>query len=93
VSTLERPQFGMSTSMTRPMLDEMGTRLMAVVAEGERAGSICQPTEFMEKVASQAKPTWKPDTPTRGTWASNAQGRRYGLAHSAIISPPDSLSD
>ena len=25
------------------------------------------------------EPRWKPDTPSRGTWASNAQGRRYGF--------------
>ncbi len=30
-------------------------------------------------VAQAAMPTWKPDAPSRGTWASNAQGRRYGF--------------
>jgi putative DNA methylase len=33
----------------------------------------------METVAREAQPTWKPDVPSRGTWASNAQGRRYGF--------------
>ena len=33
----------------------------------------------MEAVARKAKPTWKPDAPSRGTWASNAQGRYYGF--------------
>jgi putative DNA methylase len=33
----------------------------------------------MEAVARMAQPTWKPDAPSRGTWASNAQGRRYGF--------------
>lgn len=57
----------------------MGMRLMTIVAEGERGRLYLPPTEYMEKVARQAKPTWKPDAPSRGTWASNAQGRRYGF--------------
>lgn len=57
----------------------MGMRLMAVVAEGERGRVYVAPTSEMEAVAHEAKPTWKPDTPSRGTWASNAQGRRYGF--------------
>jgi len=59
--------------------DRMGARLMAVVAEGKRSRVYLSPTEEMEGVARQAKPTWKPETPSRGTWASNAQGRHYGF--------------
>jgi putative DNA methylase len=33
----------------------------------------------MEIAAGKAKPGWKPDNPSRGTWASNAQGRYYGF--------------
>ena len=57
----------------------MGTRLMAIVAQGDRARIYLPPTESMEIVARQARPTWKPETPCRGTWGSNAQGRRYGF--------------
>ena len=57
----------------------MGERLMAVVAQGERSRVYLTPTLKMEKVARSAQPRWKPDTPSRGTWASNAQGRRYGF--------------
>ena len=39
----------------------MGTRLMAVVAEGARARVYLAPTAEMENVATQATPTWKPE--------------------------------
>jgi putative DNA methylase len=57
----------------------MGERLMAVVAEGKRGRVYLPPTDEMEAIARTAEPTWKPDAPSRGTWASNAQGRRYGF--------------
>ena len=57
----------------------MGARLMAVVAAGVRERIYLSPTEEMEHVARSAEPTWKPGLPSRGTWASNAQGRRYGF--------------
>ena len=57
----------------------MGERLMAVVAQGKRRRVYLTPTLEMEEVARSAQPRWKPDTPSRGTWASNAQGRRYGF--------------
>ena len=57
----------------------MKERLMAIVVAGDRARVYLSPTSEVEAVARSAKPTWKPDTPSRGTWASNAQGRRYGF--------------
>lgn len=57
----------------------MKQRLMAVVAEGQRGRIYLSPTDAMQSLAESAKPTWKPDTPCRGTFASNAQGRRYGF--------------
>jgi putative DNA methylase len=57
----------------------MGAQMMAIVAEGERGRVYLPPTQAMEAVACEAKPTWKPEAPSRGTWASNAQGRRYGF--------------
>lgn len=59
--------------------DRMGARPMAVIAEGQRGRVYLPPSEAVAEVARTAKPVWKPDTPSRGTWASNAQGRRYGF--------------
>lgn len=57
----------------------MGARLMAIIVEGQRGRVYLPPTEAMAAVARAAAPVWKPDAPSRGTWASNAQGRRYGF--------------
>lgn len=57
----------------------MGSRLMAIVAEGDRGRVYLDPTEEQEAVARSAQPTWKPELKSRGTWASNAQGRYYGF--------------
>jgi putative DNA methylase len=57
----------------------MGQRLMAIVAEGDRGRVYLPPTQEMSAIAATARPTWKPDAPSRGTWASNAQGRFYGF--------------
>ena len=57
----------------------MQERLMAIVAAGDRKRVYLPPTPDAEAVAREAKPSWKPDAPSRGTWASNAQGRRYGF--------------
>ena len=39
----------------------MGSRLMAIVAEGRRGRVFLPPTREMEELAQQAQPTWKPD--------------------------------
>ncbi len=39
----------------------MGSRLMAVVAEGRRRRVFLPPTREMEELAQRAQPTWKPD--------------------------------
>lgn len=57
----------------------MGARLMAIVAEGKGRRVYLDPVAAHDAVARSAQPTWKPDAPSRGTWASNAQGRRYGF--------------
>jgi putative DNA methylase len=41
----------------------MGARLMAIVAEGKKGRVYLSPIEDHEKIASKAKPSWKPDTP------------------------------
>ena len=50
----------------------MGTRLMAIVAEGERGRIYLAPTAEMEAIALTAKPTWKPDLamPKNPRWFS-----------------------
>ena len=58
----------------------MSERLMAIVVAGDRGRVYLPPVNEMESIARSAKPTWKPDAPSRGTWASNAQGRRYGFS-------------
>lgn len=57
----------------------MEQRLMAVVAEGKKGRVYLSPDDAMQLLAESANPAWKPDTPCRGTFASNAQGRRYGF--------------
>ena len=57
----------------------MGSKLMAIVAEVGNRRIYFAPTPEAEAAAQLAVPEWKPLTPTRGTWASNAQGRRYGF--------------
>ncbi len=57
----------------------MGARMMAIVAEGPKGRIYLSPTQSMESIARKAEPSWKPETPCRGTFASNAQGRRYGF--------------
>ena len=58
----------------------LGTRLMALVAEGVRGRVYLAPTEAMEALAQQAKPSWRPDV----EFFPKALGFRignYGLKH------------
>ena len=57
----------------------MKERLMAVVAAGDRTRVYLSPVPEAAAVERSTRPCWKPDAPSRGTWASNAQGRRYGF--------------
>ena len=52
---------------------------MAVVADGISRRVYLDPSSSIEAIARSEQPKWKPDAPSRGTWASNAQGRRYGF--------------
>ena len=45
----------------------MGVRLMAIVAEGERARVYLPPTTEMETVARKVEPNWKPDVEISGS--------------------------
>jgi putative DNA methylase len=57
----------------------MGVKLMAIVAEGTRGRVYLDPSPMHEEIIEHVAPEWKPETPSRGTWASNAQGRIYGF--------------
>jgi len=55
----------------------MASKLMAIVAEGDRGRVYLSPTEEMEATALQAIPDWKPDTPLHGKCRVNVSN--YGL--------------
>ena len=57
----------------------LGMRLMAIVAAGDPGRVYLPASDEMDALAKSAKPLWRPETPCRGTFASNAQGRRYGF--------------
>jgi putative DNA methylase len=57
----------------------MRSRLMGIVAEVGNRRVYFAPTPEAEAATELAVPRWRPEAPTRGTWASNAQGRRYGF--------------
>lgn len=57
----------------------LGVRLLAVVVDGPKGRLFLSPSEEMEQHARKAAPEWRPETPCRGTFASNAQGRSYGF--------------
>lgn len=58
---------------------KLGVRLLAIVVEGKRGRVYLSPTPEAEALAEAAEPSWQPQVACRGTWASNAQGRRYGF--------------
>jgi len=55
----------------------IGTRLMAIVAEGDRGRIYFEPNPEMESIALTAKPEWTPDTPLHGKCRVNVSN--YGL--------------
>ena len=57
----------------------MGARMTAVAVEGDSGRLYLEATAAMKELARKTKPRWKPNLPSRGTWASNAQARRYGF--------------
>ena len=81
----------------------MSTRLMAIVAEGNRSRTYLSPTKQHEQsfdaasklVAAQGDEMDLPRQECRGTFASNAQGRRYCLVsrpvgfHRQPLAEPD----
>ena len=57
----------------------MGSRLMAVVAEGDRGRIYISPTPEQESVARQARPAWTPDQPMNRDTPNLVSGRGYGF--------------
>lgn len=68
----------------------MGSRLMAVVAEGTRGRNYLAPTKDMENVAQKAQPDWQPsgDVPARLTGGTCVP---YGLKEWADLFTPRQL--
>ena len=57
----------------------MKARLMAIVVAGDRTRIYLSPSSEAEAAARDAKPAWKPETPSRGVWTGNVQAHRYGF--------------
>ncbi|HNP16103.1 MAG TPA: DNA adenine methylase, partial [Terrimesophilobacter sp.] len=62
---------------TEGQAGRMNSRLVAIVAEGERRRVYLSPTPEMEAVALKANPEWKPDTPLHGKCRVNVAN--YGF--------------
>jgi putative DNA methylase len=60
----------------------MGTRMMAIVAEGDRARVYLPPTTLMENLARSAEAKWRPDVPLapdpRALWTPAYGLKNYG---------------
>lgn len=68
----------------------MGSRLMAIVAEGEKGRVYLPPTQEMEEIAHKAQPTWKPNveiSPDRRSMFTPL----YGLTHFGHLFTPRQL--
>ena len=57
----------------------MGSRLMAVVAEGDRGRVYISPTPEQGSIARQARPAWTPDQPMNRDTPNLVSGRGYGF--------------
>lgn len=57
----------------------LGQVLMAVVLDGPKGRIYISPSDEQECLPKLGKPSWKPMLPCKGTFASNALGRRYGF--------------
>lgn len=68
----------------------MGTRLMAIVAEGDRGRVYLAPTAEMEAVALTAQPMWKPET-TLPVNPRDFKTPNYGLTTFADLFTPRQL--
>lgn len=60
-------------------LGNMSKRMMAIVADSKLGRVYLSPDPTQEELEKKAVPEWKPLSKCRGTFASNAQGRKYGF--------------
>jgi len=68
----------------------MGSRMMAIVAEGERGRVYLAPTEALEAIALQAKPEWKPEVEICH-WPGRTNVVEYGMTQFADLFTPRQL--
>ncbi len=61
------------------MAGRMGTRLMAIVAEGDRERVYLPPSADQEETARMASPAWRPDEPMNRVTTNLVSGRGYGV--------------
>jgi putative DNA methylase len=66
----------------------MGSRLMAIVAEGERKRVYLPPTPEQEEAARLARPSWRPDVPVN---SNKVNARGYGFGTWADLFAPRQL--
>jgi putative DNA methylase len=68
-----------------------GERLMAIVAEGERARVYLSPTSEHEAIARSARPTWRPEQEMNQETSNLVSGRGYGIRYWHEIFTPRQL--
>lgn len=73
------------------MAGRMDTRLMAIVAEGDRRRVYLAPTPEHEALARKATPEWKPDEPMNRATRDLVSGRGYGFFTWADLYTPRQL--
>ena len=73
------------------MAGRMGARLMAIVAEGDRARVYLEPVPEHEAIALKAKPEWAPDQQMNRDTSNLVSGRGYGFFTWADLFTPRQL--
>ena len=73
------------------MAGRMSSRLMAIVAEGDRGRVCLAPTPEHEAIARQAEPEWQPDQPMNRDTRDLVSGRGYGFFTWADLFTPRQL--
>ena len=61
------------------MAGRMGSRLMAIVTEGDRERLYLPPSVEHERIARNAEPPWRPDEPMNRETTNLVSGRGYGF--------------
>ncbi len=73
------------------MAGRMNTRLMAIVAEGDKGRIYLSPTQEQEVIAREAQPEWKPDQKMNRKTTNLVSGRGYGFFTWADLFTPRQL--